>query len=132
MANEDNPAMASLARRLIVAELASKGAKDPETIEMLVTARLRITESGDLVAFNRGGSVMPGDALANAIEDIKKVNPSLFGDIEPAEKSSDGASNPFASGPAHNVTAQMLLWRSDPERAEHLAAEAGFKLSRNR
>ncbi|GJE80912.1 hypothetical protein [Methylorubrum thiocyanatum] len=129
MNNQDNPAMASLARRLIVAELASKGAKDPETIEMLVTARLRITESGDLVALNRGGSVMPGDALANAVEDIRKTNPSLFGDTAKPE---GDAGNPFADGPSKNVTAQMLLWRSDPERAEHLAAEAGIKLSRNR
>ncbi|MCP2080814.1 UNVERIFIED_ORG: hypothetical protein J2W74_002000 [Methylorubrum zatmanii] len=122
MSNADNPAMASLARRLIVAELASKGAKDPETIEMLVSARLRITESGDLVALNRGGSVMPGDALANAIEDIKKTNPSLFGD---AAKPAGDASNPFATG---NITGQMLLWRSDPERAEFLAAEAGITI----
>jgi len=30
------------------------------------------------------------------------------------------------------VTQQMLLWRSDPERAEHLAAESGLKISRSR
>ncbi|OHV17879.1 hypothetical protein BK022_02775 [Methylorubrum extorquens] len=96
---------------------------------MLVTARLRITESGDLVALNRGGSVMPGDALANAIEDIRKANPSLFG--ETAKPPAD-ADNPFAKGPSKNITAQMQLWRSDPERAEYLAAEAGIKLSRNR
>jgi hypothetical protein len=131
MTSADNPAMASLARRLIVSELKSRGAVDPETIEMLVTARLRVTESGDLVALNRGGSAMPGDALANAIEDIKKVNPSLFGDTaKPAGETPDG--NPFAKGPDFSVTAQMMLFRTDPERAEHLAAEAGFKLSRSR
>lgn len=131
MTNQDNPAMASLARRLIVAELASKGAKDPETVEMLVTARLRITESGDLVALNRGGSAMPGDALANAIEDIKKTNPSLFGDAaKPAGETAKG--NPFAKGADFSVTAQMMMFRTDPERAEHLAAEAGLKLSRPR
>jgi hypothetical protein len=127
----DNPAMASLARRLIVSELASKGARDPETIEMLVTARLRISETGDLVALNRGGSVMPGDALANAIEDIRKANPSLF---EAAAKTAGETpnGNPFAKGPDFSITAQMMLFRTDPERAEHLAAEAGFKLSRPR
>ncbi|KQQ04706.1 hypothetical protein ASF56_09780 [Methylobacterium sp. Leaf122] len=126
--------MVSLARRLIVAELKSRGAVDPETIEMLVTARLRITESGGLVALNRGGFAMPGDALANAIEDIAKANPSLFeGSARDAGKAQgEDTSNPFASGPGHNVTAQMLMWRSDPERAEHLAAKAGFQLSRNR
>lgn len=126
----DNPAMSNLARRLIVSELASKGARDPETIEMLVTARLRIIETGDLVALDRGGSVMPGDALANAIADIRKTNPSLFEETaKPAGENSNGNPNPFKDGPHKNVTDQMILWRSDPERAEFLASEAGMKIS---
>jgi hypothetical protein len=128
MANTNNPALASLAKRLIIAELRSQGATDPETVEALVSSRLRITAEGEVVALNRGGSVMPGEALQGVIADLKRHNPSLFPGSKPADTAPASAKNPFAAGPDHNLTAQMVMWRSDPERAEYLAAEAGLTI----
>ncbi|ARO53359.1 hypothetical protein B2G69_03765 [Methylorubrum zatmanii] len=118
--------MASLARRLIVAELAARGAKNPETVEALVAPRLRLDGSGDLVAVDLGGSVLPGKLLRDVLDDVQRSNPTMFKFALPADIAKDKEhGNPFATG---NVTGQMLLWRSDPERAEHLAAEAGITI----
>lgn len=130
MTNRDNPALASLARRLVIAELKSRGARNPENVESMVAPRLRLDDSGDLVAVDHGGSVLPGKLLSDVLDEVQRAHPTLFRSTLPASKSQDKAqSNPFSPGPSHNVTSQMLLWRTDPERAEYLAAEAGVKIT---
>lgn len=126
MGNTVNPALASLARRIVIAELKARGATDPESVEALVSPRLRIDDNGDFIAVGHGGSVLPGIRLSNVLDDVEKSNPALFG--KTAGKPSNDPSNPFAPGAGHSVTRQMLLWRSDPERAEYLAAEAGLSI----
>ncbi|MGN7127810.1 hypothetical protein [Methylorubrum thiocyanatum] len=126
MPNTANPALASLAKRLIIAELAARGARNPENVESMVAPRLRLDGSGDLVAVDHGGSVLPGKLLADVLDDVQRAHPTLFRSPLPADKSpGTDTSNPFATG---NITGQMLLWRSDPERAEFLAAEAGITI----
>lgn len=126
MSNTANPALASLARRIVIAELKARGATDPESVEALVSPRLCLDDDGNFIALGHGGSVLPGILLSHVLDDVERSNPALFGKI--AGKPSTDPSNPFAPGAGHSVTKQMLMWRSDPERAEHLAAEAGLKI----
>ncbi|MER2252932.1 hypothetical protein ABS772_23730 [Methylorubrum podarium] len=129
MTNTNNPALASLARRLVMAELAARGARNPENVESIVAPRLRLDGSGDLVAVDHGGSVLPGKLLSDVLDDVQRSHPSLFRSPLPAGKSQGKEqSNPFAPGPGHSITEQMILWRSDPERAEYLASEAGLRI----
>ena len=126
MANTVNPALASLARRIVIAELKARGARNPENVESIVASRLRLDDAGDFIAVDHGGSVLPGKLLADVLDDVQRSNPTLFRSPLPADKSpGTDTSNPFATG---NITGQMLLWRSDPERAEFLAAEAGITI----
>lgn len=126
MSNTNNPALASLARRLIVAELAARGANDPAAVETLVAPRLRLDANGDFIALGHGGSVLPGILLSDVLDDVQKSNPDLFNSpVTSGSKHGKDQNNPFATG---NVTGQMLLWRSDPERAEYMAAEAGITI----
>lgn len=130
MGNTVNPALTSLARRIVIAELKARGATDPESVEALVSPRLRLDDDGNFLALGHGGSVLPGILLSHVLDDVERSNPALFG--KAAGKASADPSNPFVKGPGFSVTAQMLLFRTDPELAEHLAAEAGLKLSRTR
>ncbi|MFD6319884.1 hypothetical protein [Methylorubrum thiocyanatum] len=129
MANTNNPALASLAKRIVIAELKARGARNPENVESMVATRLRLNDAGDFIAVDQGGSALPGKLLADVLDDVQRSNPSLFRSPLPAGPAGKAhgtdTSNPFATG---NITGQMLLWRSDPERAEFLAAEAGITI----
>ncbi|WP_238223769.1 hypothetical protein [Methylorubrum aminovorans] len=91
---------------------------------------LRLDGYGDFAVVDRGGSVLPGLVLSDALDDVQRSNPTLFKSAPPpGNPQGVDHSNPFASGPGHNVTAQMILWRTDPERAEYLTNEAGLKIT---
>ncbi|GEP03689.1 hypothetical protein [Methylobacterium oxalidis] len=120
----------ALAGRLLKAEIAARRARDVEAVEKAVAPLLRLDAEGAFIAVDAAGNPLAGQGLDDVLAKVQADRPELF---EAGGKAAGTTSttNPFAQGPAYSVTNQMLLWRADPERAEHLAAEAGFKIGRN-
>lgn len=96
---------------------AAKGV-DPETLQELITSRLRDTDLED------------EDAVKTVFDTFKKSNPSMIAaggiggvGVKGKPGSSYSGPNPFAKE-TFNLTEQLELRNSDPELAGRLAAEA--------
>ncbi|WP_163006016.1 hypothetical protein [Methylobacterium brachiatum] len=123
-----------LARRLLRAELAARGARDLDAAEAAIAPRLRFDpETFEHVAVDVI-SAKPGHPNADLAEFLAvtmKSNPELFGgqSVAPGRVGQTPAvENPFKtkSQQGFNVTEIMNLYKSDPELAKHMAEEAGF------
>lgn len=128
-----------LARKLLRAELAARGARDLDLAEAILAAKLRFdSETGEHIGIERDGSDAinfhapgcPAMGLDDVLGETMKARPDLFGgqSTAPGRIGQPPVSNPFAKGPGHNITEAMILYRKDPELAEKLAADAGFDL----
>ena len=125
-----NTALAKLAKKIVLAEIEKRGAKDANAVESIVGRRLRLDSDGDIIMVDPEGRSLPGLGLADALDALQRSQPELFRSSVAALKTAARNPNPFAPGADFSMTAQMLLWRSDPEKAETLAAEAGLTINR--
>lgn len=132
-------AIDKLARKLLRAELAARGARDLDLAEAILAAKLRFdSETGEHVGIEPDGTVginhrapgCPSKTLDDVLAETMTAKPELFGgkSTAPGRIGQPPVSNPFAKGPGHNITEAMILYRKDPELAVKLAAEAGFDL----
>ncbi|MEA1830941.1 hypothetical protein U8607_02500 [Methylobacterium durans] len=125
------PTIRALAGRLLRAEIAARRARDVEAVEKAVAPLIRIDEAGSFYAVDPSGKPLAGQGLDHVLGRMQSERPDMFEAAPPAKGSAIASDNPFARGPNFNITAQMVMWRADPERAEFLAAEAGFVMGRN-
>lgn len=83
-----------------------------------------------------GVDITNADLLKGALESFKTENPGIItaggvsGSGLPTGQPTGGGGgkNPFKEGETFNLTEQMKLLQTDPEKARSLAAEAGVKL----
>lgn len=127
----NNSALRALAERIIRTEIEKRDPIDSEILSRYVSQSAGVDENGDIVMHDMlGAVVMNGDrpqSLAEHLDDLQKSRPTLFKSNAVSEPVAP-TRNPFVKGPQHNLTEQMLLWRSDPEKAEALATEAGLQV----
>jgi len=115
----------ALKTRLVAAELAQLGITDRAQV-VAVAARIRVEDTGALVGLDANGNpgVGAGPGFTLSVADVARD----LGAKAPADAPANPAGpNPFARN-SYNVTAQMLLWRDQPEAAQRLADEAGFPM----
>lgn len=105
-------------------EAARRGAAD-DTVFTILRSLITVNADGDLV---EQGTGKPLDAF---MDDLEKTNPAYFG--KAADRSNPGkdspqndVKNPFVKGPFYSVTQQMLLMKSDPEKAEFFQYQASI------
>ncbi len=118
----------TLKTKLVAAELKSLGISDSTTFSPWRLAT-RVDEStGALIGLDADGSdgIGSGPDYRLSVADVARDLGAT--DAETAPRSSAASSvqgNPFRPGPQYNLTAQIMLMKSDPILAEDLAAEAG-------
>ncbi|MER2193325.1 hypothetical protein ABS771_08490 [Methylobacterium brachiatum] len=128
----------TLARKLLRAELAARGARDLDAAEAAIAPRLHFDpETLEHVAVDVISTTKPGCPNADLSEFLAvtmKSNPELFGgqSVPPGRVGQPPAVNPFMPGPRHNLTAAMQLYRESPELARELALDAGINLDLDR
>ena len=131
------PALERLAATLVRAEVERRKPIDVEAVAEYISRHVEVTASGDLVAVDEHGvpRVGPGPdygamSVSDLLDEVEAKRPTLFGKPTKTGATTVGTTrdNPFAAGPHYSVTKQMILWRTEPDKAEFLAAEAGVTL----
>lgn len=133
-----------LAQKLISAELKAAGSTDPDVLASYAMSSIKIEDDGNLTIVDDTGKPRIGKnqnysnmSISEYITELKTSRPSFFGESpksEPAQAKPVQAqkgvnpANPFVKGPNFSVTQQMILMRTDPELADHMAFEAGFEI----
>ena len=126
-------ALKKLAAKVVRRQIEEAKPTDVDAVAALIT--FDVTELGDIIATDKDGVRRVGRSdgfhmsLTERIEELATERPALFG--KSAAKPATNLHNPFLPGSGYSMTSQMLLWRSDPEEAETLAAEAGLKINRS-
>ncbi|WP_342164060.1 hypothetical protein [Methylobacterium sp. SD21] len=110
----------------IRAEVERRGGTDHEAVAALLTRHTRRNNDGMLCAVDENGEFRFGNGhgaympVTELLDELSSKHPDLFsGKDKSAGKSSHVGPNPFAKG-SLNVTQQMILYREQPELAEHL------------
>lgn len=113
----------TLKLKLVAAELAKIGITDREKV-VAIAARTTVDDSGAIIGLKADGNfgVGSGPNYQLSISDVAK---DMGATIRAADSSSPGQGstsepNPFVKGPHYSITAQMVMMKNDPERAEHL------------
>ncbi|CAO4181339.1 hypothetical protein [Methylorubrum extorquens] len=123
-------ALKKLAAKVVRRQIEDAKPVDVDAVAALVT--FDVTDSGDILITDERGARRIGRAdgynmsLAERLDEIAAERSALFG--KSATKPETDPSNPFVTGPNFSMTKQMLMFRTDPERAEYLAAEAGLHI----
>lgn len=109
--------------RLIRSEIARRNASDAETVEMILETLTTVNDDGDIVGIASQGH----RPLSAMLDELEQTNPNYFSKTAPTQNATLTGPNPFKRGSGYSVTAQMILWRDQPELAHRLAAEADFQ-----
>lgn len=131
-----NPALLALAQKVVKQQIKERNPIDAGVIEYILVKNISVTHSGEIVVLDDDGKPRVGPAphygsmsVSDALDELQKSKPTLFSARNPDGSPAGSEVNPFKKGPHFSMTDQMKMWRSDPERAEHLAYEAGYKIS---
>lgn len=118
----DTEKLDALKNELVRQEIARRNPVDGDVIQVLVGDRVGIADDGRLIVLTETGAAEVGDetgytkSFCTMLDELAKQRPALF-----KEKSgSETEKNPFAKGANFNITEQMVLLRTNPERAEYL------------
>lgn len=118
--------------RLIRAEIAARRAVDVDAVEALVSQRISMSETGDLIATDATGAALVGSGPGHTmgldayLDKIASERPALFEKAAGGGSSASKRDNPWVQGPGFSITEQMVLLNTAPERAARLQAEAGI------
>ncbi|AIQ88719.1 hypothetical protein [Methylobacterium oryzae] len=129
----------ALARKLLRAELAARGARDLDVAEAYVSKMVRLDpETGDhigtvdhagtpLISLRDGAPYM---TLDEVLTETMKSKPDLFGGntIAPGRVGQPPAHNPFAKGEHFNLTRGMEIFRQDEALGWELMSAAGYHM----
>lgn len=125
---KNNPALRKLSERIIRAEIEKRNPLDADVLTRFVSQSADVDDNGEIVLTDVTGPVVMNGArpvsLSEHLDTIERERPTLFQDKTEGAPASP-ARNPFAKS-QHNLTEQMVLWRTDPKKAEALANEAGL------
>jgi hypothetical protein len=130
-------ALETLARKLLRAELAARGARDLDAAEAAIAPRLRFDPetlehvSLDVISARPGH---PNADLAETLERTMKESPELFGgqSVPPGRVGQPPAYNPFLPGPRHSLTEGMRIFAENETLGRELMRDAGFKMDLDR
>lgn len=111
----------TLKLKLVAAELAKLGITDREQV-IAIAARTTVSDNGAIVGLkadgNRGVGSAPDYELS--IADVAKdMGVTKAADSSPPGQGETMGPNPFVKGPHFSVTAQMVMMKNAPEKAEH-------------
>lgn len=126
------PALKKLAAKIVRAEVERRSPVDIEFVAEYVARHVDMDGSGELIAVDEAGVPRFGPApdyattmsVGELLDEIEAERPALFG----KSAITDAQDNPFVKGPGFSMTQQMIMWRTDPERAEYLASEARLSI----
>lgn len=125
----------ALKRRLIRDEIARRNPLDVDAVEALIGQGFAIAQDGRIIAQNPEGGAQVGNGagytrdIGECLDDLVRQRPSLFrGNPSSGEGDHTAEKNPFAKGLHFNITHQMQIMRTDPQRAEHLQYLAGLRV----
>lgn len=116
----------ALKLKLVASELAKLGITDQQKV-IAIANRTEVDESGAIIGLKADGNYGVGSGF-NCHLSIAEVA-SDMGETVTAngqKRDSAGQVNPFQKGPNFNMTAQVILMKSDPELAEHFQYLAGI------
>ncbi|MCJ2057745.1 hypothetical protein MKL09_14415 [Methylobacterium sp. J-048] len=130
-------ALETLARKLLRAELAARGARDLDAAEAAIAPRLRFDPDTlehiavDVISAKAGH---PNADLDEFLAVTMKSNPELFGgqSVAPGRVGQPPAHNPFLPGPRQSLTEGMRIFAADENLGRELMRDAGFKMDLDR
>ncbi|MER2197172.1 hypothetical protein ABS771_19990 [Methylobacterium brachiatum] len=129
-----------LAKKLLRAELAARGARDLDLAEAYVSRMVRFDpEAGEhvgtldhtgnpLIAHKRDGA--PYMNLDEVLAETMRAKPDLFGGQSqaPGRVGQPPAHNPFLPGARQNLTEGMRIFADDPALGRELMMDAGYTM----
>lgn len=125
--NGNNSALRKLAAKIVQHEIEKRTPLDADVLTRAVMGEVSVSDDGDILFRDPiGGIIMNGTrplTLSQRLDALVAEKPSLFAKAEKAGAQTED--NPFKKGENFSVSRQMLLMKTDPELADHLAAEAG-------
>lgn len=130
----EQTALKKLALKVARTEIQKRKPIDLELIETLIADRLAVTADGDVVAADETGTPRVGRgpgftvSVADLLDEVQASRPSLFtAAVTKKDAPISSVKNPFIKGPDYSITNQMILYRTDPAKADHMASEAGIR-----
>ncbi|TXM72915.1 hypothetical protein FV218_12310 [Methylobacterium sp. WL69] len=129
----EQTALKKLAAKVARAEIVKRKPIDIELIETLISSQIVVTAEGDIVAADETGSPRVGKgpnftvSVSELLDEVQASRPSLFtAAVTKKDAPVSSGKNPFIKGPDYSITNQMILYRTDPAKADHMASEAGI------
>lgn len=131
----EQTALKKLAAKVARAEIVKRRPIDLEIIETLISSQIVVTADGDIVAADETGAPRIGKgptfgtmSVSELLDEVQTARPSLFAAaVTKKDAPISSVKNPFIKGPDYSITNQMILYRTDPAKADTLAAEAGIR-----
>ncbi|MGE8128862.1 hypothetical protein ACQKQD_17965 [Methylobacterium sp. NPDC080182] len=113
----------TLKLKLVAAELAKLGITDRAMV-VAIAERTMVGDNGELIGLKADGNRGVGSA-ANYELSIADVAQDMGETVTAAQPPGQGKGqsldrNPFVKGPHWNLTEQVMMMKSDPERAEYM------------
>jgi hypothetical protein len=114
-----------LRQRVLKATVMELAPKNKQEIWDILSSRTKITNEGQIVVLDGAGITVSDLAFDTWALNLPKVRPDCFETVQPTAV--ETITNPFVKGKDFSVSAQMILFRTNPSEATRLEAEAKKK-----